>query len=126
MRDHARQELMQKLLCTIALFFDERNMTSQIVIDTAEINTRETAHGGGHDSEDWGGIPVVVAFGDDYQLPPPGLGDIHALVNQGGKKMSRHGAQQFINLGRRVMELTTIMRQDEDKKEQREMLKNLR
>jgi ABC-type cobalamin/Fe3+-siderophores transport system ATPase subunit len=126
MSDHAKQELMQKLLRTVALFFDERSMISQIVIGTAETNTRETAHGGGHDTEDWGGIPVVVAFGDDYQLPPPVLGAIHALVNQGGNKMSRHGAQQFINLGRRVMELTTIMRQNEDQKEQREMLKNLR
>ncbi len=27
----------------------------------------ETAHNGEHKSEDWGGIPIVVGFGEDYQ-----------------------------------------------------------
>ncbi len=63
-------------------------MISQIVIGTAETNVQETAHGSGHDSEDQGGIPVVVAYGDDYQLLPPGLGAIHTLVKQGRKQMS--------------------------------------
>jgi hypothetical protein len=67
--DAAKQELLRKLLRTIALFFDKRSMIGQIVIGSAEINVRDNAHGGGHDSEDWGGIPVVVAFGDDCQLP---------------------------------------------------------
>jgi hypothetical protein len=100
--DIAKQELMNKLLRTIALFFDERSMIGQIAIGSAEINVRETAHNGGHDTEDWGGIPVVVAFGDDYQLPPPGcLGAIDSLSNQGKTKTSQNGAQQFINLGKK-------------------------
>jgi ATP-dependent DNA helicase PIF1 len=89
----AKQELMQKLLKAIAIFFDERSMISQIVIGTAEINVRETVHNGGHDTEDWGGIPVVVAFGDDYQLPPPAtLGAIDSLFNQRKNKISQNGA----------------------------------
>jgi hypothetical protein len=85
------------------LFFYERSMISQIVIGTAESNIRETAHGGGHELEDWGGLPIIVAFGDDYQLPPPGLGGIDSLTYQGGNKMSHNGAQHFINLGRNAM-----------------------
>jgi ABC-type cobalamin/Fe3+-siderophores transport system ATPase subunit len=126
LNDNAKQELMNKLLHTIALFFDERSMIGQVVIGTAEVNVRETAHGGGHDSEDWGGIPVVVTFGDDYQLPPPGLGAIDSLLNQGKSKMSHNGAQQFINLGRRTMGLTMNMRQNEEQKEFRELLKYVR
>jgi hypothetical protein len=61
---------MGKLLeTTIALFFDERSMISQNVLGAAEMNISSTAHNFGHESEDWGGIPVVVIFGDDYQLP---------------------------------------------------------
>jgi hypothetical protein len=105
------------------LFFDERSTISQIVIGTAESNVSETAHDGGHELEDWGGLPIIVAFGDDYQLPLPGLGGIYSLTNQGGNQISHNGAQQFINLGRNTMELKTIMRQDKDQTQQREMLK---
>jgi hypothetical protein len=117
---------MNKLLKAIALFFDERSMIAQLVIGTAEINVRETAHNGGHDTEDWGGIPVVALFGDDYQLPPPTLGAIDSLINQGKSKMSQNGAQQFINLGRMTMELTKIMRQNEEQKQFLELLKHCR
>ena len=55
-------------------------------------------HGGGHELEDWGCLPIIVAFGDDCQLPPPGLGGIDSLTNQGGNKMSHNETQQFINL----------------------------
>ena len=102
-------------------------MISQIVIGTAENNVRETAHNGGHDTEDWGGIPVVVAFGDDYQLPPPAtLGAIDSLFNQGKNKVSQNGAQQFITLGRRTMELTKIMRQSEEQQQFLKLLQNYR
>jgi hypothetical protein len=74
--DNAKQELMNKLLRAVALFFDEKSMISQLVLGKAETNIRESAHNGGHNTEDWGGIPIIVAFGDDYQLPPIGLGAI--------------------------------------------------
>ena len=35
-----------------------------------EYNVSKTAHGGGHYDEDWGGVPVVIFLGDDYQIPP--------------------------------------------------------
>ena len=39
-------------------------MISQRVLGNTEMNIRHTAHGGGHENEDWGGIPVVVLFGE--------------------------------------------------------------
>ena len=41
------------------------------MVGAAEKNAACTAHGGSHDEEDWGGIPIVIWIGDDYQLPPP-------------------------------------------------------
>jgi hypothetical protein len=70
------------------LIFDERSMIGQQVFGTAERNVKEMAHNGGHDTEDWGGIPVVLLFGDDYQLPPIGLGAIDSFRNQG--KIKHH------------------------------------
>jgi len=101
-------------------------MIGQLVLGTVEINVRENAHNGGHDTEDWGGIPVIVLFEDDYQLPPPGLGVIDSFRNQGRNKRSQNGAQQFINLGRRAMELTIQMRQDEEQKQLHELLHHYR
>ena len=64
-----KQEIADLLDLTIALFFDERSMISQKVIGATEINVSKAAHGGGHSDEDWGGIPIIIIFGDDYQLP---------------------------------------------------------
>ncbi len=117
---------MEKLLRKIALLFDERSMIGQVVICCAEMSIQQAAHNGGHDNEDWGGIPIVVAFGDDDQLPSPCLRAINCLMNQGKCKVSQNGAQQFLNWGRTMMELTKIMRQNEDKRELLELLGNVR
>ncbi len=74
-----KKQYMGKQMFTIAMFFfNERSMVSQHVL--AELNISTTAHFGGHETEDWAGIPVVVIFGDDYQLPPPVTGICLALL----------------------------------------------
>jgi hypothetical protein len=71
MSDNTKKELMKKLLRTIALFFDERSVIRLMLLGQTENNVKETVYNGGHNTEDWGGIPVVAFFGDDYQLLPP-------------------------------------------------------
>ena len=56
---------------TVVEIIDERSMLTCKVVGAAERHTAEAAHGGSHANEDWGGMPVVVFVGDDYQLPPP-------------------------------------------------------
>lgn len=65
-----KKKLQQKLKDLLCLMIDERSMIQSVVIDAAENNLRECAFGGQNSSEFWGGIPAVILFGDDYQLPP--------------------------------------------------------
>jgi hypothetical protein len=109
------------------VFIDERSMVSQRVLGSAEMNIRSTAHGGGHDNEDWGGIPVVILFGDDFQLTPPcEEGAIDAFDNQGYSTESKNGAYQFIKLGGSTSELEEIIHQDKNQEEFRDIFKNTR
>jgi len=123
----AKEHLIQKLSQTVELIFNKQSMISQRVLRSAEINVRTTAHGGEHSNEDWGGIPIVVILGDNYQLTPPcEEGAIDSFHNQGNSEESKNGAYHFINLGQCSNELSTIMRQDESQMELRDILKNTR
>ena len=52
------------------LIIDEQSMISSKLLAAAERNTRECIYGGHNSKELWGGLPVVLLFGDDYQLMP--------------------------------------------------------
>ena len=54
----------------LMLIIDERSMISSSLLAAAERNVRECAFGQQNKNELWGGIPVVLIFGDDYQLFP--------------------------------------------------------
>eukprot|EP00985_Skeletonema_marinoi_P025182 scaffold18242_cov174-Skeletonema_marinoi.AAC.1 len=49
---------------------DERSMLNSQVVFGAEEHVRECVYNGHNARERWGGVPVVLFFGDDYQLPP--------------------------------------------------------
>jgi hypothetical protein len=123
----SKEALMNKLETMNAVFLDERSMISQNVLGKSEENVRITAHGGGHENEDWGGIPVVVLFGDDYQLIPPcEVGAIDSFFQTGNNSTLKNGAFQFINLGQNTSELNIIVRQNKDQEEFRDLLANTR
>lgn len=54
----------------LVLMVDERSMLNSHVTFGAEEHVRECAFNGHNKKERWGGVPVVLFFGDDYQLPP--------------------------------------------------------
>ena len=61
------QECLKHLLC---LIIDERSMLSSKVLAAAERNVRHSVYKGQNSGEKWGGVPVVLLFGDIYQLFP--------------------------------------------------------
>jgi len=68
--DEMKTELKHKLKNLLALIIDERSMISNSLIAASERNTRQCAFGGHNSNQYWGGLPVVLLFGDDFQLPP--------------------------------------------------------
>jgi hypothetical protein len=97
-------------------------MLSQIILGLVEQAVPRSAHQCGHSGEDWGGIPVMVLFGDDYQLSSIGNGgatNIPQLNKNSGTKglydMTQcQGGIQFMNLAEDFMALDQVCCQTED------------
>lgn len=70
MTEHKRIQLLQQLRYIVAIFIDERSMLTADILGAAKRNVSMTCHGGSKQDLDWGGVPVVILWGDDYQLPP--------------------------------------------------------
>ena len=65
-----QDKLQKQLKSTLCLIIDERSMLSSKVLAAAERNVRHSVYKGQNGGEIWGGVPVVLLFGDDYQLFP--------------------------------------------------------
>ena len=69
MRETQQQQLMEDVLHLLMIIIDERSLLSQEVLGAAERNCRLCAHKGKNPDKPWGGVPIILVFGDDYQLP---------------------------------------------------------
>ena len=86
-----KARLLEQLEQLLVLIIDERSMISSKVLAAAERNTRECIYHGQNTSEIWGGLPVVLLFGDDYQLMPI---DKNGAINGYNKRCC--GAEQHV------------------------------
>jgi hypothetical protein len=68
--DTALENLHECLKHSLCLIIDERSMLSSKVQAAAEKNIWHSVYKGQNSGEIWGGVPVVLLFGDDYQLFP--------------------------------------------------------
>jgi hypothetical protein len=123
MTNSTMKKLQKKLQNMVAMMMDERSMLSQkIILGFVEHTVARSAHECGHSREDWGGIPVMVLFGDDYQLPSIGNGGAtnipqlnKNIFTKGLHVMTQcQGGLQFMNLAEEVMELDQVCRQTDD------------
>jgi hypothetical protein len=128
-----KERLRKKLQNTIAILLDERSMVSQKMLGLVERSVAQTAHECGHSDEDWGGIPVVVLFGDDYQLPAisaDGATKIPQIYRNSARTkddpIEDQGALQFMNLSENVLELDKVVRQQDNQVFFKELLGRLR
>ena len=105
------------------LLVDERSMVGATTLGWMEFMCRCGVQGGKHYDQSWGGIPVVVFFGDDVQLPPV----LDAPVYNCNSKVPAaiHGVlvwQEF----KEAVTLETIIRQDKDEQALKNTLLSLR
>lgn len=129
---------LKRLLCFV---IDERSMLASHILANAETNIRLCAFGGNNTKEYWGGVPVVLLFGDDYQLRPVASEGAIAAYNKkvNGNITKRHalkkndqlsvnhGNHLFIkNLTDTVFILTGNKRVNEGEEEFRNLLSRLR
>ena len=64
------QRLKQTFRNVILQVFDERSMISAENLGMIDEHARKVVHHGTSSSMPFGGIPIVLMVGDDFQLPP--------------------------------------------------------
>ena len=84
-----KEKLKEQLERLLVLVIDERSMISSKILAAAERNVRECIYNGQNSTELWGGLPVVLLFGDDYQLMPVNKdGAIHGYAKRLGRSVN--------------------------------------
>ncbi len=68
--EEQRTIMKAKLKYILCLIINKRSMLGAKTTAAAERNIRESVFNACWKNIPWGGIPVILLFGDDYQLPP--------------------------------------------------------
>ena len=111
----------------LALTIDEQSLFTSKILGTAATYLSETLHSGGHYREQsWGGLPILIIAGDDYQLPGIGDGILNALVSCAGLKMTQIGRQTFLDCAQYVMDLGGSKHMNNSESHNRQLLNCLR
>lgn len=124
--DH-RIRLIKKCKTLLALVIDERSMVSTKVLGTTSRMLAETMFEGGPLSHlSFGGLPIVVLFGDDFQLPSQEESALDALFSKGGGKMNVIGRGELLSCANFVMELCGNKRLQDDREDDKKLLGKVR
>ena len=105
------------------LLVDERSMVGASTLGWVEFLCRHGVIRGQGTGKTWGGLPVVVFFGDDAQLPP--VLDSPVYKSSSKHPSAIHGVLIWSQFNHAVA-LNTIQRQNEDEQQLRNALMSLR
>ena len=127
LRDVSRARLVNDFKSLLALIIDERSLISSKDLGTVETMMSETIYRGGLLNRlSFGGLPVLVLVGDDYQLPSTSSGAIDIIGATGGSKMVLNGRDVFLDCAKHVIELTASKRLADDRMQDREIIRKVR
>lgn len=127
MNSEKRKKLVKKFKTLLALIIDERSLASSKSLGTTERMISETVFEGGHLREQsWGGVPIVILVGDDYQLPSTEDGALTALTKKGGNKMVQIGRAAMLECAECVMNLKGSKRMQKSQKKEKALINRLR
>lgn len=121
--------LLERLRYPVLLIVDERSMLEAKIVGLMEKRCRTYAYGGQCKNLPWGGIPVVLFVGDDFQLPSIKAGAFQCATEESSNRITRkyerpeeraliqHGFNCFQELGKENMKLDIPKRVLSDQKE---------
>jgi hypothetical protein len=119
--------LRQNLDWIIALIIDERSMVSSSNLCMMEYHSRFGAYRGQKSEQLWGGIPLVIMVGDDFQLPSVDKGMLHIFDKYANKTICEMtGERLFAEFAMNTMKLEGTKRQHEDQAYLKELLAKVR
>jgi PIF1-like helicase len=121
-----RERLLKRCKHLLCLIIDERSLLSSRMLGTTAQIISEVIFDGSTANEFFGGIPVVLLVGDDYQLPGQEEGALTALSRVGGSRMTQKGRQVFLRCAENVFQLQSIQRVSQSQREAKEMLDRIR
>ena len=96
------------------LIVDEQSMIEAKVVALMEKRCQKFTYGGQCTKLPWGGIPIILFVGDDFQLPAIKSGAFHSSTLETSeqiikshhspeeKALLRHGFNCFKNLGKKT------------------------
>ena len=90
--------LMEKLEDTVVLIVDERSMLSGLLLGTMEAYCRQAMFQGQNNLSSWGGLPIVILVGDDYQLPSIDVGAFYCFGDR-PRKLRTKVEEEFVQNG---------------------------
>jgi hypothetical protein len=131
------KKLLAKFGLTVALILDERSMFASSTSGMLEYRVAQAALGGALSEESFGGIPIVIVIGDDYQLMPILPGAFYILDKSSAHKkkgyrtadtkyMTERGDAILLELAQKTMHLRSIKRQDPQQQQLLRFLKGVR
>jgi hypothetical protein len=68
LHETTKEQLKSRLSNLLCLMIDEQSMLSSIILAVTKRNVRECVFKGQNSKEIWGWVPVVLLFGNEYQL----------------------------------------------------------
>jgi hypothetical protein len=133
----AQKYLLKRYSRTIIIVIDERSLLEANKLGCVEHFMAQCAHGGKNSNKSWGGIPIVILVGDDYQIPAIGYGAFYALeaitaketkhANAAELSCGLSGFDEFRKFGKNVVYLDEDgKRVKKDQVQLRRILKALR
>ena len=123
---HKRKKLVKKFETMLCLVIDERSLLSASDLGKAEDRIAQTIYNSsGNSSQFFGGLPVFILVGDDYQLPAQD-GPIQNIDRNFFGNTTARGMQVFMNAGKKVVHLETSKRMSDSKKDQKLLLEKVR
>jgi hypothetical protein len=120
-------KLQQKFRNLLALIIDERSLLGSKLFGCCRQKITETIYNSHGKSHPWGGLPIVILVGDDYQLPPSfDTGAFHSLHPLPGSSSKAMGQSSFKECSEKVMHLSVNRRVEDDQVVTKELLEHLR